>query len=319
MRSALGGRAVTLERLHQNTAIVRPSTGEQVKTPRWGNNRISLTARLAEEERALRHSIRTAWELGGEAECRRVLSKEWKVPADLIERVIFYVSRQTRAAPVPSGDPVQVERVVKGQTRLLIFHTIAGRAVNRSLAWVAGRRLGEKAGSVGSNFDDHGFLLSLSSKIACDEHALRAAFLPDNWHSDLRSALEETETLGRRFRPIAEIGQLLARRTWQGPQNRRTSSWNGSLLYQTFKRHEPDHPLLRETVREMMEDELDAGAAAREAARVYAVPWEIVDLDKPSPFALPLFAFFNREIVLAQDPDRALTEAVERWYGEWDL
>ena len=69
----------------------------------------------------------------------------------------------------------------------------------------------------------------------------------------------------------------------------------------------------------MMEDELDAEAAAREAARIYAAQWEIVDLDKPSPFALPLFAFFNREIVLAQDPDRALSEAVERWYGEWDL
>ena len=316
---SIGGRAVTLERLHENTAIVRPSTGERVKTPRWGNNRISLTARLAAEERALRRDIRNAWEHGGERECRRVLIGNWRVPRDLMNRVVFYVERQTRAAPVPAADPVQVERIVKGQTQLLIFHTIAGRAINRSLAWVAGRRLGEGAGSVGSNFDDHGFLLSISAKAACDEPSLRRAIAPANFESDLRHALEDTETLGRRFRPIAEIGQLLARRTWRGPQNRRAASWNGSLLYQTFKRHEPDHPLLRETIREMMEDELDSAAAAREAVRIFTARWEIVDLDKPSPFALPLFAFFNREIVLAQHPDKALLEAVERWYGEWDL
>ncbi len=316
---SIGGRSVVLERLHQNTAIVRPAGGENVKTPRWGNNRISLTARLAEEERALRAAIRQAWEQGGEKVCRRMLMKDWSVPRDLADRAVYYIARQNRAAPVPCGDPVQVERVRKGHTLLLIFHTIAGRAVNRSLAWVAGRRMDKAAGSVASNFDDHAFILSVNAKAPCDEASLRRCFSPERWLEDLRSALEETETLGRRFRPIAEIGQLLARRTWQGPQNRRASSWNGSLLFQTFKRHEPDHPLLRETVREMMEDELDSAAAEREATRIFGALWEIVDLEKPSPFALPLFAFFNREIVLAQDPDQALMESVQRWYGEWDL
>ncbi len=316
---SIGGRLVALERLHQNTAMVRPASGENVKTPRWGNNRISLTARLAEEERALRLAVRTAWADGRETECRRVLMKDWSVPRDLADRAVFYIARQNRAATVPCGDPVQVERFRKGHTLFLIFHTVAGRAVNRSLAWVAGRRMDKAAGSVVSNFDDHAFLLSLNAKATCDEPALRGCVAPENWHADLRAALEETETLDRRFLPIAEIGQLLARRTWQGPQNRRAASWNGSLLFQTFKRHEPGHPLLRETVREMMEDELDSTAAAREAERMFTARWEIVDLDKPSPFALPLFAFFNREVVLAQDPDQALREAVERWYGEWDL
>lgn len=315
---SIGGRAVTLERLHQNTAIVKPAAGEQVKTPRWGTNRISLTARLAAEERALRQCLRDAWTRGGEAECRRVLAKEWRLGPTLIERAAFYLRRQNNATPIPAATPVQIERIVRGQTLLVIFHTVAGRAVNRSLAWVAGRRLGEATGSAGSNYDDHAFLLTLSAKAASTEQALRAAFAHTQWADDLRRALEETETLGRRFRAIAEIGQLIAKRTYQGPVNRRSSSWNGSLLYQTFRRHEPDHPLLRETIREMMHEELDAPAAALEAERIYAAPWEIYDLDKPSPFALPLFAFFNREIVLAQDPDRALAEAVEQWYGEWD-
>lgn len=316
---SIGGRAVALERLHQNTAMVRPAEGERIKTPRWGNNRISLTARLAAEERALRASLRSAWDRGGPDECRGVLVREWRLPASLAERVIFYLRRQNNASPIPAADPVQVERIIRGRTLLVIFHTVAGRKVNRSLAWVAGRRLGDATGSAGSNYDDHAFLLSLDAGTARDVGRLRGAFCPDGWESELRSALSETETLGRRFRSIAEIGQLLARRTHQGKQNSRASSWNGSLLYSTFRRHEPDHPLVRETVREMMEDELDSAAAAREAGRIFEAAWETFDLDKPSPFALPLFAFFNREIVLAQDPDKALAESVEQLYGEWDL
>ena len=57
--------------------------------------------------------------------------------------------------------------------------------------------------------------------------------------------------------------------------------------------HEPDHPLVRETVREVLEDECDSDTAWREVARIYAAEWEVVTLPGPSPFALPLFASFN--------------------------
>jgi ATP-dependent Lhr-like helicase len=87
------------------------------------------------------------------------------------------------------------------------------------------------------------------------------------------------------------------------------------LLYKTFLEHEPEHPLLREAVRETLEDELDADSAEREAARIHAAEWETFDLDKPSPFAIPLFASFNREVLLAQDPDKALDDIVEALYA----
>ena len=41
-------------------------------------------------------------------------------------------------------------------------------------------------------------------------------------------------------------------------------------------------------------------------------------LPRPSPFALPLFAAFNRETLVAQDPDKALEELVAGLYGAWD-
>ncbi|MBV8817308.1 MAG: DEAD/DEAH box helicase, partial [Acidobacteriaceae bacterium] len=201
----IGGRAVVLDRLHQTTAVVKPAQGERVQTPRWMGPKMPLTAQLAAEERALRRDLRAAWQSGGSTECARVLRTRWNAEPDVTERLLRFLERQNRAAPIPADDPVQIERVREGRSLLVLFHCVAGRAVNRSLAWVVAYRLGV-SGSVVANHDDHAFLLSLSPRDKPDEAALRAAFAPHNFREDLQTTLERTETLGRQFRPVAEIG-----------------------------------------------------------------------------------------------------------------
>jgi ATP-dependent Lhr-like helicase len=312
----IGGKSVRVRQTYQNTAIVEPATGERVKTPRWFGGRMQLSAQLAAEELRLRRALRTAWLAGGQSACTRVLKAEWNVSPEAARRIAAYVERQSRAFPIPADDPLCIERLRRGKSLLLLFHTVAGRSVNRSLAWVAGRRLGV-SGSVVANFDDHCFLLSIDARDEPSEDALRQAFSPQGWCNDLRIALESNETLGRKFRAIAEIGQLLPRLNLRGPVSGRSASWNASLLYTTLMKYEPEHPLLREALREVLEDELDAPRAEEEARRIHTVPWAIYDLPRPSPLGLPLFAFFNREVVQAADPDRALDDLAESLYAEW--
>jgi ATP-dependent Lhr-like helicase len=168
-----------------------------------------------------------------------------------------------------------------------------------------------------ANFDDHSFLLSMDARIEITADALHEAFRPQNFVEDLRETLCSTETLGTSFRHIAEIGQLLPRRTLRGNVTARTASWNGSLLYKTLMEHEPNHPLVREAIREVLEDQCDAHQAAEVSRHIYETPLELYDLPRPSPFALPLFAAFNREVLLSSDPDRALDDLVATLYGEW--
>lgn len=313
----IGGRAVVLDRLHQTTAVVRPAQGERIQTPRWMGPKMPLTAQLAREERRLRISLRDAWSLGGVVACGAMLRKEWDISGDVLTRVLRFLERQNKAAPIPADNPVQVERVREGRSLLILFHLIAGRAVNRSLAWVVGHRLGV-TGSVVANHDDHSFLLSLGYKDAPSEDRLRAAFNPENFREDLQAILDRTETLGRTFRPVAEIGQLIPKRTYRGPTPAKASSWNGSLLYSTLRQYEPEHPLVRENIRGVMRDMMDVDRAAEESARIFDTPWEVFDLPRPTPFALPLFAAFSRETLLAQDPDKALDELVSNLYDQWD-
>lgn len=313
----IGGRAVVLERMHQTTAVVKPAQGERIQTPRWMGQKMPLTAQLAAEERRLRCELRQAWDAGGARQCGELLASGWGAEPDVVARALRYIERQNKAAPIPADDPVQVERVRQGRSLLILFHCIAGRAVNRSLAWVVACRLGVN-GSVVGNHDDHAFLLSVSPKDQPDEEKLRAAFSPGRFREDLQAALERTETLGRQFRPVAEIGQLIPKRTFRGPIPAKSSSWNGSLLYTTLRQHEPEHLLVRETVRDVLEDMMDSERAQAEAARIHEARWEIYDLPRPSPFGLELFAAFSRETLLAQDPDRALDELVNTLYEQWN-
>lgn len=314
----IGGKVVALDRVHQTTAIVKPAQGERVQTPRWMGGKMPLTARLAEEELRLRSELRKAWDTGGPAACRKLLKSKWRSAPEVTDRIIEFLSRQNRAAPIPVHSPVQVERVREGRSLLILFHILAGRAINRSLAWVVAYRLGI-GGSIVANHDDHAFLLSVGPKDAPSVDRLRSTFDPKNWKDDVRSILQNTEILGRSFRPVAETGQLLPRRTYRGTTSAKSSSWNASLLYTTLMKHEPAHPLIRETVREVMQDLMDVDRAAEHAARIYEAPWEVFDLPRPSPFALPLFAAFSRETLLAQDPEKALDELVASLYTEWEV
>jgi ATP-dependent Lhr-like helicase len=313
----IGGKPVAVKSMFQNKAVVVPASGERVTTPRWMGGKMPLTASLAAEELRLRAALRSAWERGGKADCVRVLKREWKVPEGAAERIGGFLEHQMKAAPIPVEVPVQLERITNRRNHMIIFHVVRGRAVNRSLAWVLAARLAQ-GGSIAANFDDHALLLSMNAKEAPTWERLRAGFDPASWGDALRQALETTETLGRRFRAVAEVGQLLPRRTFRGNVSAKSSSWSGSLLYKTLKEHEPDHPLVREAVREVLEDECDAEAAAVEAWRIFEAEWECFDLPRASPFALPLFAAFNRETLIAADPEKALDELVASLYDDWD-
>ena len=312
----IGGSAVRIKTLHRDVAIVERATGERLRAPRWVGNKMPLSIRLASEELALRRSLRRAWEEGGTKGCLTALEKEWKTSRSVSKAVLHLVARQNFAAPVPVDDPVQVEILPQGRSILYVFHVVAGRAVNHSLAWVAARRLGAD-GSVVANFDDHGFYLQLDAKRRFEQSELRSAFHPTNWEYDLRAAVTSTEALGRDFRPIAEVGQLLPKQTARGRTSPKAATWSGSLLYTTLMKYEPEHPLIRETVRTFLEDRMMSDLALLEAERIFHTRWEIFEHPRPSPFALPLIAAFNPEVLVAQDREKALDEIVEALFEEW--
>jgi len=309
----IGGKAVEVETIHGAIAVVKPSNSDRVVTPRWMGGKMPLSARMAEQELRLRRQLRAAWSQGGRPLVESVLREVYQATMQQAELAGAFIERQNQAAPIPMDSPIQFEFVPRPRGRLLMVHCVAGRAVNQSLAWVAAHRLA-KGESVISNSDDHGHLLVLNNKIDVSEPTLRQAYNPVNFLADLEQVLKTTDTLGRRFRAVAETGQLVKKRS----SGKRFQAWNGSLIYQTLLTYEPDHLLVKETVREVMGDMLDAPNALRQAQHIFNEKWEIYEHPRPSPFALPLFAAFNREVLLAQDPSKAFDEFAAAIYEQWN-
>lgn len=303
----VGGKPVKVTKLYQNMAIVEPATGERIQTPRWAGNKMPLSAELAAQELRLRRALRPLAEAQDWRGLERLLVKEWKTPLEVAAHAVRFLERQQRVAPVPVDDPVQAELVPDGRAMVMHFHVLAGRAVNRSLAWAVAHRL-RPDGSIVANFDDHAFMLSMHPRDVPSWDEVRNCFRPDGFLEDLNEVIRTTESVGFGFRRIAETGQLLPKRTDRGNRTPKAQTWNGSLLYNTLRTYEPDHPLVREAVRDIIEDQMDGERAQQECARIYESPWETFSHSRPSPFALPLYAAFNREILLAADPEKALDD-----------
>jgi ATP-dependent Lhr-like helicase len=310
---SIAGKAVELDSLHGAIAIVKPSNSDRVATPRWMGGKMPLSSRMAEEELRLRRHLRSAWSAGGRPHVEAVLREAYQATPHQAELAGEFIERQCLAAPIPIDSPVQLEFLSRPGRRALIVHCLAGHAVNQSLAWVAAHRLAHGE-TVVSNSDDHGHLLVLSPKTDVSEPALRRAYDPANFTADLETVLKSTDTLGRRFRAVAETGQLVKRRG----SSKRVQAWNGALIYQTLLTYEPGHLLVKETVREVLGDMLDAPNALRHAEKIFSSPWEIFEHPRPSPFALPLFAAFNREVLLAQDPHAAFDDFAASVYSQWN-
>ena len=307
----IGGRAVVLDRMQGNTAVVKPASGERVHTPRWMGPKMPLTARLAEEELTLRRDLREAWEAGGPAACRRVLASSGRRAEPAIERVIEFLERQHRAAPIPVTDPVQVERVREGRSQLILFHVVAGRAVNRSLAWVLGHRLGV-GGSVVANHDDHSFLISVACATRRPVEQLRAAFHPGRLarrsvprsadHRDARPPLPARSPKSAsccRSAPFADRGRANSR------------AGTPSLLYTTLLRVRA-----RSSAGARDRSRGHGGHDGRRARACRGARASTRRIGRSSicrgrrPSRIPLFAAFSRETLVQQDPERALDELV---------
>ena len=81
---------------------------------------------------------------------------------------------------------------------------------------------------------------------------------------DVLEGLDKGELMARRFQQIAATGLMVLRTTEPGRRVRVGGlNWVSSRLYPLVKTTCPDHPLLRETRREVLEDLLDVPSAER--------------------------------------------------------
>jgi ATP-dependent Lhr-like helicase len=325
----LGGKPYRFRYAQGMTAFVSPAAGRPT-VPRWRSEALSLSTGLAGAVAALRRELAEALipltacaagvngaheperqqQLAAVAGRLHAYLADLDLPAQeiaaLVGPVAEYMVQQAAYAAIPHEGCLLIERFDEDEARAYVLHTLIGRAANEALALaVAGRLRRHKVGSASLTTDDYGLLLRVPLRGRLLETAdWRVLLASEGMGEDVRAALKKSELRERRFRHVAAIGLMLLRNYRGNSRALGGMQWSARRIRATLERDYPDFPLLRETERTILEDELDL--AGLEAWLEKLPPLDQRELAGPSPFAFRLVLSGTSDAMLLEEREDLL-------------
>lgn len=298
------GRTLEFVRLREMTVQVRRAKDARAAMPRWTGGRMPLSSELA------------AAVLGVLAEYRAGANDdpELRALAPMLEI-------QARWSKVPVLDELVIEQLTTREGHHLFFYPFAGRLANDGLGALIALRLSRRQPitfTIAAN--DYGFELLAPDplEVELDEAAVRQLLTTENLDQDIAASLNSVEMAKRQFREIARIaGLVFPGYPGQGKSNKQLQMSSG-LLYDVFRRFDPDHLLLRQAHDEVLSRQLEQHRLRATLVRLQAGRIVINRVARPTPFAFPLLVDRLREKVSSEklaDRVRRMQLALEKEAG----
>jgi ATP-dependent helicase Lhr and Lhr-like helicase len=199
----------------------------------------------------------------------------------------------------------------EGPGSIYAFHAPLGRPASEAMARATASRLGRRFGrDLKLVVADLGWSLTLPEGARITSDDLLALLSPENFEEDVLDGLDRGELLARRFRHVAATALMVLRRPEGGRTKVGGLLWVSQRLYPLVKAACPDHPLLRETRREVLQETLDAPTALEWLQSHPNIRFRV--LDGPSPFAAAWIDPGGPEPLRFESPGDALKRLHER-------
>jgi ATP-dependent Lhr-like helicase len=297
-RFLFAGRPLEFVRSRDLTAWVRLTTGA-TGVSRWMGARMSLSSELAA---AVRSKLTEA-KHGIFADPEMVAVRE-------------LLALQADWSEIPDDGTLLIERMRSRDGHHLFMFPFAGRLVHEGMSALIAYRLARTAPlSFSLAVSDYGFeLLSpepapLEASLAAGLFSLRG--LPD----DIIASMNAGEMARRQFREVARITGLVFQ-GWPGAsKTMRQVQASSGLLFDVFRRHDPDNLLLLQSYREVLERQLEESRLVATLAMIESGCVSVRDVDQPTPLAFPLMVERFRARLSTEklaDRVRRMTLALEK-------
>lgn len=281
-RFVLDGRALEFRRLEGLTVHAR-ATGGEPNLPRWSSDRQALSAELARELAAFRDDAARRLSEGPES-LRAWLCEAHDLDPDDAAVLVALFEAQERLSEVPRAGELLVEESPHDEGLTYTFHAPLSRSACEALGRATAARLGRRFGrDLSLAAADLGWSVRLPEGARLESGDLAALIAPENFADDVLEGLDRGELPARRFRHVAGTALMVLRNPEGGRRRVGGLLWVSTRLYPLVKAACPDHPLLRETRREVLDDLLDTPAALAWIGSRPAVRFRT--LDGLSPFA----------------------------------
>ncbi|MEO1278621.1 MAG: ligase-associated DNA damage response DEXH box helicase, partial [Planctomycetota bacterium] len=274
------GQTLKFVGVQADTALVRRGTRSTNLTPIWGGTRLPISESLSSAVRdALERAARVVED--GVAD---------DLPSEL-EEFLPVVASQARRSVVPAANEVLFETYASSDGYRLLVYPFEGRLVHAGISSLLSLRLGRLAPSTfTSTFNDYGFELLCPEDFPFEEHLTPELFTRVNLVEDALESVNSAELARLQFREIARVAGLV----FQGFPGSRTRAQgkhlqaSSGLIFDVLAEFDPDHLLVAQARREVLENQFEQGRLADALDRIATSRFRIAQLDKPSPLALPL-------------------------------
>ncbi|RMH44319.1 MAG: DNA ligase-associated DEXH box helicase, partial [Alphaproteobacteria bacterium] len=227
---------------------------------------------------------------------------------DMPEATRAWLELQKRLSRLPAPDRLLVESFPFNGREHLCLYGFAGRNAMQTLGLLLTRSM-EERGKAPLSFVATDYALLVSGLLRVEDVAslldpaeLRRGF--DDW-------LAANAVMKRTFRQVAIIAGLIERNLPGGRRTGRQASFSSDILYETLRRHDPGHLLLRVTRQEALRGLVDYGRIEELLARI-GDRVDLVRTDRPTPFAAPLFLEMGWVPIEGQGRERLLADAMDR-------
>ena len=292
-RFQFAGRTLELVQLKDMVAYVRIAKKGDGAVPKWQGGRLPLSGEL------------------GQAMARLLAAP----PASPEMRAIApLLALQAKLSALPQPGTLLAETHRGRDGFHLFLFPFAGRAVHEGLAALMARRWGRVAPNTFTfAANDYGLVLSAQAPADVDAALLRTLLAPENLLDDLADSMNLGELARRQFRDVARVAGLLPPSLpGRAPRSLRQLQASSGLIHDVLRRYDPEHVLLRQAEREVLEGQLEVGrlsAVLRDcASRTLAlhVPGTL------TPLAFPLWAESLRGQLSTEDWNTRVQRAAQQ-------
>jgi ATP-dependent Lhr-like helicase len=281
-RFVLDGRALEFRRI-EGTIVHARATGGEPSLPRWSSDRQALSAELALELARFRDEV--AGRLGaGPSALRGWLCESHGLDPEAAGVLVRLFEAQEQQSEVPAPGTLLVEESPHESGLTYTFHAPLSRSACEALGRATAARLGRRFGrDMALNAADLGWAIRLPEGAELRPDEIAPLLTPEGLADDVLEGLDRGELPARRFRHVAGTALMVLRNPEGGRRRVGGLLWVSTRLYPLVKAACPDHPLLRETRREVLDDLLDTPAALAWLTTRPSVRFRALAM--PSPFA----------------------------------
>ena len=280
-----GGHVLRFQGIRNMTVATTLATGSEPKIPSYQGGRLPLSTHLADRVRSILANPQT-WP---------------KLP----NQVRDWLGIQSQLSVMPKSDGLLVETFERSGKAFLVAYCFEGRNAHQTLGILLTKRM-ERAGLGPIGFVGTDYNIAIWSIYPVTD--INELFDEDMLGDDLEEWLADSSLLRRTFREVATISGLIERNHPGTSKTGRQMTVSSDLIYDTLRRYDPNHIMLRVTRSDAARGLTDIKRLAEMLKRVKG---KIVhkELSRASPLSVPILLEIGRETVGGSHTDMLLGEA----------